>query len=59
MLPIPFHLFLSQHRNIRFITQEIKPFVNNLVFHHTTSFPFETEAPFIHTIRLLREYLDS
>ena len=59
MLPIPFQLTTPQQRNIGSNTQDVKPFLNNLIFQYTNSLPFETETHSIHTIPLIRELLDS
>ena len=61
MFPTPFQLISPQHRNIRSLTQDIKPFLNNNIFQYTNPFPFETETipHSIHTIPLVREHLDS
>ena len=64
MLPTPFQLTTPQHsqrRKINSITQDVKLFLNNIIFqwHYTNPLPFETEAHSIHTIPLIREHLDS
>ena len=59
MLPAPFQLTVPQYRNIRSITQDVKPFLNNIVFQYTNPLPFETGEHSIHTIPLIREHLDS
>ena len=58
MLPSPF-LLSPQHRSARSVTQDVTPFLNNLIFQYTNPLPFETEAHSIHTIPPLREHLDS
>ena len=58
MLPLPF-LLSPQHRSTRSVTQDVIPFLNNLIFQYTNALLFETEAHSIHTIPLLREHLDS
>ena len=58
MLPTPF-LFSPKHRSARSITQDVILFLNNLFLQYTNPLPFDTEAHSIHTIPLLREYLDS
>ena len=58
MLPIPF-LLSSQHRSVHSFTQDVTPFLNNIIFQYTNPLPFETEAHSIHTIPLLREHFDS
>ena len=58
MLPTPF-LLSPQHRSARSVTQDVIPFLNNIIFQYTNPLPFETEAHSIHTIPLLREHLDS
>ena len=58
MLPSPF-LIPPQHRSTGSVTQDVIPFLNNLMFQYTNPLSFETEAHSIHTIPLLREHLDS
>ena len=57
MLPIPFTLS-PQQRSARSITQDVIPFLNNLIFQYTNRLSFETEPHSIHTIPLLREHSD-
>ena len=59
MLPTPFQLTSPQHMIIRSLTQNIKPFLNNIIFQYTKPLPFESEAHSLHTIPLVREHLDS
>ena len=60
MLPTPFQLTTPQHsQHIRSITQDVKLFLNNVIFQYTNPLPFETEAHFVHTVPLIREHLDS
>ena len=59
MLPTPFRCSTAPFRNVRTITQDINPFLHNLIFQYTNPLPFETEPHSIHTIPLLREHLDS
>ena len=58
MLLSPF-LLSPQHRSARSVTQDVIPFLNNLIFQYTNALPFEIETHSIHTIPLLREHLDS
>ena len=58
MLPTPFQLATPQHRNIRYIIQVVKPFLNDLIFQYTYPLPFEPEAHSIHTLLLVREHLE-
>ena len=58
MLPPPV-LLSPQHRSARSVTQDVLPFLNNLIFQYTNPLPFETEARSIHIKPLLREHLDS
>ena len=57
MLPIPFTLS-PQQRSARSITQDVIPFLNNLIFQYTNPLSIDTEGHSIHTIPLLREHLD-
>ena len=59
MLPTPFQCSTPTTRNIRSITYEINPFLQNLIFQNTNPLPFETEPHSIHAIPLLREHQDS
>ena len=59
MLPTPFQCSTPQTRNIRSITHDINPFLQNFIFQYTNLLPFETEPHYIHTIPLLREHLES
>ena len=58
MLPPPFSLSTDQ-RQKRSVTQDVIPFLNNIIFLYTNSLSFETEPQNIHTIPLIREYCDS
>ena len=53
MLPTPFQCSTAPTRNVRSITQDISPFLQNLIFQYTNPLPFETEPHSIHTIPLL------
>ena len=59
MLPTPFQCSTAPTRNVQSITQDISPFLQNLIFQNTNPFSFETEPHSIHTIPLLREHLVS
>ena len=59
MLPTPFQCSTPPIRNVRAITQDINPFLHNLIFQYTNQLPFEIEPHSIRTIPLLREHLDS
>ena len=59
MLPTLFQCSSAPTRNVRSITQENNPFLQNLIFQYSNPIPFGTEAYSIHTIPLLREHLDS
>ena len=58
MLPSPLALSAEKRQN-RSLTQDVTPFVNNLIFQYTNPLPFETEPHTIHTIPLVREHGDS
>ena len=58
MLPTTFRCSTAPKRNVRAITQDISPFLYNLIFQYTNPLLFETEPHSLHTIRLLREHLD-
>ena len=58
MHPTPFSLFTDQ-RQKRSLTQDVIPFLNNIIFHYTNPLSFETEPHHIHTIPLVREHFDS
>ena len=58
MLPPPFVL-TTEKRQVRSLTQDVIPFLNNLIFQYTNALPFETEPHTIHTIPLAREHCDS
>ena len=58
MLPPPFALSTEKRQN-RFLTQDVIPFSNNIIFQYTNLLPFETELHTLHTIALAREHCDS
>ena len=58
MLPNPF-ILSPQQRSIHSTTQDVTPFLHNLIYQYTNQLSFETEAHLIHTIPLLREHLDA
>ena len=58
MLPIPFTLS-PQQRFACSKTQDVIPFLNNLIYQYTNPLSFEIEPHSIHTIPLLREHLDA
>ena len=58
MLPSPFALSTEKRQN-RSLTQDVTPFLNNIIFQYTNPLPFETEPNTIHTIPLAREHCDS
>ena len=58
MLPPPFGLSTEKREN-RSLTQNVTPFLNNIIFQYTNPLPFETEPHTIHTIPLAREHCDS
>ena len=58
MLPTPFALSTEKRQN-RSITQDVTPFLHNIIFQYTNPLPFETEPHTIHTIPLAREHCDS
>ena len=58
MLPTPFALSLDKRQN-RSLTQDVTPFLHNIIFQYTNPLPFETEPHTIHTIPLAREHCDS
>ena len=58
MLPPPFALSTEKRQN-RSLTQDVTPFLNNIIFKYTNPLPFETEPHTIHTIPLVREHCDS
>ena len=52
--------FLLQfHYLTRFLTQDVIPFLNNVIFQYTNPLSFETEPHNIHTIPFSREHRDS
>ena len=58
MLPLPFILSTEQ-RQKRSLTQDVIPFLNNIIFQYTNPLSFETEPQNIHTNPLVREHCDS
>ena len=58
MLPPPFSLSTEQ-RQKRSLTQDVIPFLNNIIFQYTNPFSLETEPHNIHTIPLVRDHCDS
>ena len=58
MFPPPF-VSSTEKRQNRSLTQDVTPFLNNLIFQYTNPLPFETEPHTIHTIPLAREHSDS
>ena len=58
MLPTPY-LLTSDKRQIRSLTQDVIPFLNNIIFQYTNPISFETKAHTIDTIPLARELCDS
>ena len=58
MLPNPF-TFTTEKRQNRSLTQDVTPFLNNIIFQYTNPLPFETEPHILHTIPLVREHCDS
>ena len=58
MIPSPFVLS-TETRQYRSFTQDVIPFLNNLIFQYTNPLPFETEPHTIHTIPVAREHCDS
>ena len=58
MLPTLFQCSTPPTRNIRSITHDINPFLQNLIFQYTNPLHFETEPHSVHTIILLRKHLD-
>ena len=58
MLPTPF-ILNTEHRQIRSFTQDVTPFLHNIIFQYTYPLSFETEPHHIHFIPLIREHADS
>ena len=58
MLPSPF-LLSSEQRQKRSLTQDVIPFLHNLIFQYTNPLSLETEPHSKHTIPLIREHYDS
>ena len=58
MLPPPFDLSTEKRKN-RSLTQDVTPFLNNIIFQYTNPLSFETEFHTIHTIPLAREHCDT
>ena len=59
MLPTPFQCSTPQTCNIRSITHDLNPSLQNLIFQYTNPLRFETEPRSIYTIPLLGEHVDS
>ena len=59
MFPTPFQLTKPQPGSIRSLTQDIKPFLNNIHFQYKNPLPFETETFSIPTNPLVRKHSDS
>ena len=57
MLPSPF-VFSTETQQNRSFTQDVIPFLNNLIIQYTNPLPFETEPHTIHTIPVAREHCD-
>ena len=55
MFPTPV-LLSSEQRQKRSLTQDVIPFVHNLIFQYTNPLSFETEPHSIHTIPIAREH---
>ena len=45
----------TETRQNRSFTQDVIPFLNNLIFQYTNPLPFETEPHTIHTIPVARD----
>ena len=58
MLPATFVLSTEKRQNLS-LTQDVPPFLNNIILQYTNPLPFETEPHTIHTIPLAREHCDS
>ena len=58
MLPTPFTVTIEKRQN-RSLIQDVKPFLQNIIFQYTNPLPFETEPHILHTIPLVREHCDS
>ena len=58
MLPSPF-LLSSEQRQTRSLTQDVIPFLHDLIFQYTHPLSFEAEPYSIDTIPLIREHYDS
>ena len=58
MLHPPFSLSTEQ-RQKRSLTQDVIPFLNNIIIQYTNPFSFETEPHNIQTFPLVREHCDS
>ena len=59
MLPTPFECSPPPTRNIRSITHDHDPSLQNITFQYKNPLPLQTEPQTIHTIPLLREHLCS
>ena len=58
MLPPPLVKSTDQ-RQKQTLTQDVIPFLNNIIFQYTNPLSFEIETHHIHTIPLIREHYDS
>ena len=58
MLPTPF-LISTDQRQKRSLTQDLIPFLNNIIFQYTNPLSFETEPHNVHNTPLAREHYDS
>ena len=50
--------FIYRKRQNRALTQDVGPFLNNIIFQYTNPLSFETEPHTIHSIPLAREHCD-
>ena len=57
MLPPPF-LITTDQRQKRSLTQDVKPFLNNIILQYTNPHSVETEPHHIQTVPLVREHND-
>ena len=58
MLPTPFPLSTDQRQKC-FLTPDVIPFLNNIIFEYTNPLSFETEPHNKHTNPLVREHCGS
>ena len=58
MLPTPFSLSSDQRQKCS-VTQDVTPFLQNIIFQYTNPLSFEIEPHNIHGIPLAREHRDS